>query len=226
MNKFEVNHKKVLSTAGILLVLALISVLFFDHDIYSSINFYLHHGQFHSSQLKGKSFIYEFVTAEFTLLGFVAILIIMMLYDSKRINSNLWFMIFIVYQAICLIIINYAKIYLKYFFARCVPEICYLPEYQSMVDLWGFHWFSFDFASFPSGHSMFMGYCFLWSRAIPSRFSNFVSWVFVSLVAGMILFNYHFLGDCLAGSALGLMWGSFFLLIWSKIRQCATNQAP
>lgn len=227
-NEFKINHKKILMISVILLVLSLISILWFDNEIYFWINKNIHHYQFHASKWKNKIFFYEFLTSEITLLWFVILLIVLMLFDSQRINSVKTFFTFVLYQFVCLFLINYIKVYLKYFFGRCVPEVCFLPKYYPMIDPWGFSWFSFvsGFASFPSGHSLLMGYCLLWSMATPSRLSGLVSFIFIFLLSGLILFNYHFLGDCLAGAALGLILGSFCLLIWSKIRQYATNQAP
>ncbi len=216
-NLFNIGYKKIISWSIALILLSIISILFFDREIYFWINLNLHHGHFHSSQLKGKTAFYEFVTAELTLLGFVALLIVMMLHDSKKIPSKFAFLFFVVYQMIFLFIVNITKVYLKFIFARCVPEICFLPDYVSLVNTWGFHWLSFDFASFPSGHSVLMGYCFLWSRVIKSKFSNFVSWIFLAMILGMILFNYHFLGDCLAGTGIGLILGLLGVFLWNKI---------
>lgn len=70
---------------------------------------------------------------------------------------------------------------------------------------YGFHPFQFgdDIGSFPSGHSArILGFAWVWWLAIP-RLRALLVLVCVPMLASLVLMNYHFVGDVVAGSVLG-----------------------
>jgi len=125
------------------------------------------------------------------------------------------------YQVVWLLGINYFKLLLKYFFGRCVPSICFLPDVALLTNQYGFVWLSklSGFASFPSGHCTFMSFCLFWVAVLNSKLKFFIVTVFILLFCGLVIFNYHFLSDCLAGTALGLFWGGLSYWLWCFIMQ-------
>lgn len=91
--------------------------------------------------------------------------------------------------------------------------------YGSLIGdhVFGFHfWQSTDWkGSFPSGHSAVMAaVCFTMLLKYPA-FKYKVVWIVLIMLMPicMVLLNYHFLGDCFAGLALGMLmsYGGFSL---------------
>jgi len=70
---------------------------------------------------------------------------------------------------------------------------------------YGFHPFQLgdDVGSFPSGHSArILGFAWVWWLAMP-RLRVLLAMVCLPMLASLVLMNYHFVGDVVAGSVLG-----------------------
>lgn len=70
---------------------------------------------------------------------------------------------------------------------------------------YGFHPFQHgdDIGSFPSGHSArIVGFAWVWWLAMP-RLRPLLAFVCLPMLASLVLMNYHFVGDVVAGSVLG-----------------------
>ncbi len=70
---------------------------------------------------------------------------------------------------------------------------------------YGFHPFQLgdDVGSFPSGHAArILGFAWVWWLAMP-RWRPLLVLVCLPMLASLVLMNYHFVGDVVAGSVLG-----------------------
>lgn len=94
------------------------------------------------------------------------------------------------------------KFLLKQFFGRAGPEVC-----LSSPSLCGFHWFNGggDNDSFPSGHMTIatVAMLALW-RFYPRWRFLYVTFLAL-LAAALIIFDFHFLSDVIAGFIVGLI---------------------
>lgn len=204
-----------------LLGLAIVAILFLDKPSSLWLHENLQHSGIQASSLKGASWLYDTVTSELSLILFVVVVLIFVVLDRREFSSKKQLLALIVYQIFCLLCLNYIKSLLKYFFGRCVPDVCFLPWYIDQSNQYGFAWFSkvSGFASFPSGHCTFMSFCLFWVIALRSRLKVMIGSLFGLLFGGLVLFNYHFLGDCLAGSALGIFSAGCSYWLWCRALQ-------
>lgn len=212
---------KHLKLVMLLIILAVFAVIYLDKPLSLWLHGHLQQSIVHVSTLKGSNWLYDVATSELSLIIFVGVVLWAVAVDSRSTMSKKLLLFFIIYQGLCLIFLNFIKGILKYFFGRCVPDVCFLPWYVGQSNQYGFAWFSHisGFASFPSGHCTFMSFCLFWVIVLRSRFRSLVGSLFVLLFGGLVLFNYHFLGDCLAGSALGIFFAGGSYLLWC----CATH---
>lgn len=108
---------------------------------------------------------------------------------------------------------------LKFIFGRYWPE-AYICNNPSLIgnNAYGFHFFTSgsSYASFPSGHSVFIA-------ALAAYFWNvFPSyrWLYSILVAitvlGLLGMNYHFLSDIIAGIVIGCLIGQFMYVFLKR----------
>ncbi len=105
-------------------------------------------------------------------------------------------------------------------FRVCLGDVCgrYWPEtwFQNNPSLigtgtYGFHAFQRDddLGSFPSGHAArILGFVYVWFLAVPS-IRIIVSVVSVPMLASLVLMNYHFVGDVIAGAFLGAIIAAY-----------------
>lgn len=202
-----------------LIILALLAVLFLDKPVYEWSKNHLQRETVHSLVSHGSSSLYDILTSELSLVIFVGTILVLVAVGSRFVLSKKLLPLLIAYQALCLLVLNFIKGLLKHFFGRCVPDVCFLPWYIDQSNQYGFAWLSgvSGFASFPSGHCTFMSFCLFWVIALRSQFRLMVSILFGLLFSGLVLFNYHFLGDCLAGSALGVLFGGCSYWLWRRI---------
>lgn len=221
MIKSKFVAKNYFKLAISLISLALFAILFLDKPIFEWSGSHLHRETIHSLVLHGSSSLYDVLTSELSLVVFVGVILALVAFGSRFALSKKLLLLLIVYQALCLLVLNFIKGVLKYFFGRCVPDVCFLPWYIDQSNQYGFAWLSSvsGFASFPSGHCTFMSFCFFWVFALRSPLRLLISILFILLFAGLVLFNYHFLGDCLAGSALGILFGGCSYWLWSRVTQ-------
>ena len=99
-------------------------------------------------------------------------------------------------------------------FRVCLGDVCgrYWPEtwFQNNPSLigngtYGFHPFQRgdDLGSFPSGHAARMlSFAFVWFIVMP-RTRVIGAIISVAMLVSLVLMNYHFVSDVIAGSALG-----------------------
>jgi membrane-associated phospholipid phosphatase len=85
--------------------------------------------------------------------------------------------------------------------------------------IYGFNWWHGfgNQGSFPSGHSTYTAFCCLWLYLLLPRYK--VVWFILLAIMplGLIVLDYHYLGDCLAGVALGLSFAVLSASIWYKL---------
>jgi membrane-associated phospholipid phosphatase len=96
---------------------------------------------------------------------------------------------------------------LKIIFGRYWPKT-WLNHNLSLISngVYGFDWgqgFN-NQGSFPSGHSSYTAYCIVVLCALLPRFTYLWLLILFILPLSLIILDYHFLGDCLAGVGLGV----------------------
>lgn len=221
MIKSKFITEKYFKLAISLISLALLAILFLDKPVYEWSKNHLQRDTIHSLVSHGSSSLYDVLTSELSLVIFVGSILVIVTFGSRFALSKKILPVLIAYQALCLLVLNFIKGLLKYFFGRCVPDVCFLPWYIDQSNQYGFAWLSSvsGFASFPSGHCTFMSFCFFWVIALRSQLKLLIGVLFGLLFGGLVLFNYHFLGDCLAGSALGILFGGCSYWLWCSIIQ-------
>jgi membrane-associated phospholipid phosphatase len=94
-----------------------------------------------------------------------------------------------------------AKTWFKYVFGRVDPR-----QWLTMPELYGFHWFQGgNFQGFPSGHmAVFTTIAAAMWRYCP-RHRNICFALMLLLAGALIVTDYHFLSDVIAGAYLGLL---------------------
>lgn len=209
----------------ILFILSLLSVVFLDEQIFRVINLLLYSNSFDLPKFKDKVFFYDVITSEFTLLlvsGLFIIYSFVIMFSHLVIKSLKVIVMFVFYQLICLGVLNYIKMLLKYVFARCVPEVCMLNKTHYLLQ-YGFSWFDNGFASFPSGHCMVLSYAVIWSFYYRNNVRTYLSILFSMMFVSLILLNYHFLGDCISGTAIGILIGYLSIIGWEFLLYFSRN---
>jgi membrane-associated phospholipid phosphatase len=105
-------------------------------------------------------------------------------------------------------------------FRVCLGDVCgrYWPETwfhdnPSLIGTgtYGFHAFqrNDDLGSFPSGHAArILGFAYVWFLAMPS-IRIIVSLVSVPMLASLVLLNYHFVSDVIAGAFVGAIIAAY-----------------
>jgi len=99
---------------------------------------------------------------------------------------------------------------LKWAFGRPSPDLWTMSNSSAIgSQAYQFHWFHgiAPFNSFPSGHmtALTAFIAVLWMHY--PRFRVFYAALCLSVAAALIAFNFHFLGDVIAGAMLGTMVG-------------------
>lgn len=112
------------------------------------------------------------------------------------------------------------KTLLKIFFGRYWP-MTWTQDNLSLIrdGVYGFNWFHGynNLGSFPSGHSVLIIFCAYWlSTLFPKRQAIFFSISAVSIIC-LIVLNYHYLGDCLSGIGLGLIFAILSILSYNLL---------
>ena len=105
-------------------------------------------------------------------------------------------------------------------FRVCLGDVCgrYWPETwfhdnPSLIGngTYGFHPFQRhdDLGSFPSGHAArILSFAFVWFRVMP-RTRVIGAIISVAMLASLVLMNYHFVGDVIAGAFLGAIIAAY-----------------
>lgn len=218
---YKANYRRLFLLEISLIAMTLLSTVFFDRHVYLWFKEYWSQNKFNVAKLKGSNWLYDLITAEFSLIMFVGFALLIAVLKSYLVENKKFLTIFTTYQAVWLVVINYSQALLKYFFGRCVPSICFLPDVALLTNQYGFIWLSSvsGFASFPSGHCTFMSFCLFWIILLDSKLRLVIGAIFILLFCGLVAFNYHFLSDCLAGTALGLFFCGLSYWLWCYIMQ-------
>ena len=85
--------------------------------------------------------------------------------------------------------------------------------------VYGFNWWH-GFGNqgcFPSGHSTYTAFCCFWLYILQPRYKILWLILLVIMPLGLIALDYHYLGDCFTGVALGLSCGMGSVIVWAKI---------
>lgn len=96
-------------------------------------------------------------------------------------------------------------------FGRYWPETWFHNPSFIGTGVYGFRFFSGgdDVGSFPSGHcARIFAFASVWWIALP-RTRVLVALVALPLAASLVLMNYHFVSDAIAGSVLGALVGAY-----------------
>jgi membrane-associated phospholipid phosphatase len=111
-----------------------------------------------------------------------------------------------------LVVTNTIKSLLKGVFGRTWPT-SWLGDNPSLIDngVYGFYPFHFDkaYGSFPSGHAaaVLAVISILW-LSLP-RWRWLYALAGIALCAALVVLNYHFVGDVIAGAMLGSITGCY-----------------
>jgi membrane-associated phospholipid phosphatase len=111
-----------------------------------------------------------------------------------------------------LLVANEFRTSLGDLFGRYWPET-WFNDNPSLIGngTYGFHPFVHgdDLGSFPSGHSArILGFAWVWWLAVPR--SRWLCWLACPpMLASLVLMNYHFVGDVVAGSTLGAIVAAY-----------------
>lgn len=112
------------------------------------------------------------------------------------------------------------KTTLKMVFGRYWPQTWTQNNLSLIRDnMYGFDWLHGfnNLGSFPSGHSVLIVFCGYWLVSLfPSQ--RKIIWLCAVIpISCLVVLNYHYLGDCLAGTSLALASSHFFILSYKKI---------
>lgn len=98
------------------------------------------------------------------------------------------------------------KTYLKIFFGRYWTKTWIADNLSLIHDgVFGFNWWHGvgNEGCFPSGHSTYMAFCCIWLCYAQPRLKSIWLILLALMPINLIILDYHFLGDCLAGLSLG-----------------------
>lgn len=206
-------NSRYINTILILIVATVFSVCFIDRSLALWI---------YSQHFNTRGFIH-LISEGLPYFVFVIMLIILALsrsislpkvrvlsFQIQRFALLLWFIL-------CLELSTLVKTVLKVIFGRYWPATWTNHNLSLLHDqVYGFNWLH-GFAnqgSFPSGHSTFIAYCCGLLILVQPKLT--ILWISIILlvVFALVIQNYHFLGDCLAGVSLGMLcaylaWRSF-----------------
>ncbi len=219
---FTPNYKKAIKLLIFGIFLSLFTVLYLDLKVYHLISSILSAHLIVPANYKHPSKLFQLLTAETSLFLFVLIAIGIIFGSAIHLRNNLAkrvVFIFFLYQTISLITLILIKTELKYIFGRCVPEVCFLSSNAIPINDYGFSWFNLvsGFASFPSGHCILMSYCLVWARVTNPSLNKLFFSIFILLFSGLTIFNFHFLGDCIAGTVIGACFAIISIFIWNQM---------
>ena len=116
------------------------------------------------------------------------------------------------------------KTYLKIFFGRYWTKTWVANNLSLIHDgVFGFNWWHGfgNQGSFPSGHSTYMAFCCVWLCYAQPRLKFIWLTLLILMPINLIILDYHFLGDCLAGLSLGYCLALISILLLHRIiMQC------
>jgi len=156
------------------------------------------------SNLSGQKFSGGLFLLVTELSYFLILLILINYFFIKILNKNSYFLDSLGFSSLSMALAFFAKSTLQFFFGRYVPR--YADSTQLLFTrnphLYGFHWL--QAGSFPSGHmSVFVAGLVGLSLYYPKLklLSGLLS---LSLGIILIILNYHFVSDIIAGAYIGI----------------------
>lgn len=205
-----------------LLVCSLISILLIDRPL----SLILHN--YGSDQLVALRFFTEVIP--YAIFATVILAVINKLWKSDDIvNSSLAIVLSVSYFIITIFIAMELKTCLKIIFGRYWPTTWVNNNLSLIHDgVYGFDWWhGFDnLGSFPSGHATLITFCLVWVIRIYPAFMRALLLMGSSVIICLILLNYHYLGDCLAGVGLGLLCGNFSVILLLRLVRIIIKKSP
>lgn len=112
------------------------------------------------------------------------------------------------------------KTLLKIIFGRYWP-LTWTQNNLSLIkdNMYGFNWFHGynNLGSFPSGHSVLMIFCTYWLSSLFPKYRLVYFSVSIFSIMCLIILNYHYLGDCLAGIGLGVFFSSISIFLYTMV---------
>lgn len=191
--------------SGVLLLGVIISVLYLDRPL----ALFMHKNGF--DQLLQLRYITEYLTY---IIGMTVLIMIMLKKDFLGWMRKL---ITMGYAYGTLYITITVKNLLKIGFGRYWPKT-WIHNNLSLINnnVYGFNFFhgSATIGAFPSGHSTFVLFCVIWLLRFMPEYKG--AFIFMGLLVPLclIILDYHFLGDCLAGIILGIDFGGFSIVLY------------
>lgn len=124
------------------------------------------------------------------------------------------------YFYIMLLLTLQVKSVLKIIFGRYWPATWINNNLSLLHDgVYGFNWWHGigNMGCFPSGHSTLVFFCLVWLSRVYPQLTKFLLMLCLFVVISLVLLNYHYLGDCLAGIGLGLLCGNLSVEIINRL---------
>jgi len=195
---------------GVLWLASVVSILVVDRSLAIFI---------HQYELD-KLLILRNITEGMPIVSLIIVCIVLFIYYWKTANRKVTAITTPIYFYLVLRLSMEIKTGLKIIFGRYWPKTWVNNNLSLIHDgIYGFNWFHGfgNQGSFPSGHSTYMAFCTLWLIIYYPKLRYL--WLALMLVCifSLIILDYHFLGDCLAGAGLGILCGLVFISIWQKV---------
>ena len=206
LNQLEYN--KILLVSLLLCGLSALSILFIDRDLALAV---------HNSGLDSHLWLRE-LTEGLPVLLLVMLVVVPLL--TKWRSGKLSALLLSAYVYLSLKLTMEIKTGLKTIFGRYWTKTWINHNLSLIHDgVYGFNWWH-GFGNqgcFPSGHSTYTAFCCLWLYILQPRYKALWLILLVVMPLGLIALDYHYLGDCLAGVALGLSCAVFTAILWQRI---------
>ncbi|MGV3278116.1 phosphatase PAP2 family protein [Rickettsiales bacterium LUAb2] len=196
----------------LLMILSIISIFFVDARLAIFI---------HKIKLDQLLFL-RFITEGFPIYLPIIYIILLFCLRKKIVFGNL--LILIVFVIGLTYLSEVVHDILKIIFGRYWPSTWKNNNLSLLHDnVFGFNWFHGWNSSYPSGHTLFVvvtTFC-MWIIYKPLKYL----WLAIMLVmvVSLVALNYHFLGDCFAGAALGVLFATYGMGLY--ISSCSSNRS-
>lgn len=198
----------------ILSVSTIISIFYIDFDLLKVINT-LYLSKIINTILNNMKFLESEYFLYFVVLIFF--LLYLCLFGNGKITGVRWrFFVYLFFWFIFTLVIKNG---LKIFFGRFVPSNFLYGICSDGCTNYGFNWFTdlpYYHGSFPSGHCVALTFCAVWLSCFINNFSFLVYLIPILIIPPLVIANYHFLSDCLAGILIGYLCGVFSVRAWIK----------
>lgn len=192
-------------------ITAIISIIFFDR----SLSLYIFYKNIKND------YIPNYITVESIYHFIIPLdLILIFLLPTKPKFGKKYCLI--IYFVLITVLTDLIKTYLKIVFGRDWPDPSSNPgKYGSLIgdNEFGFHFLhSISWqGSFPSGHATFITVTSLTTYLITEKLKYFWIAVIVIMIVCILILNFHFLGDCLGGIALGVLMSYYGIVLYQWI---------